>query len=68
MPTEQDEWMQFEMRALKEFTRIFPPEKIATDKNFAEECEVDEEEGLVCLLHFAPLSILPSLLGLIFIP
>ena len=37
--------MQFEMRALTEFTRIFPPERKATDKAFTEECEVEEEEG-----------------------
>ena len=41
VPTEQDEWMQFETRALKEFTRIFPPEKKAIDKAFTEECEVE---------------------------
>ena len=65
VPTEQDEWMQFETRALKEFTRIFPPEKKAIDKAFTEECEVEEEEGTSCLLSFlffAPLSLPFSLL------
>ena len=66
VPTEQDEWMQFETRALKEFTRIFPPEKKAVDKAFTEECEVEEDEGTSCLLSFllfAPLSLPFSLLS-----
>lgn len=44
--------MQFETRALKEFTRIFPPEKKAVDRAFSEEYEVEEEEGSTCFLSF----------------
>jgi hypothetical protein len=45
VPTEDDEWMQFEMKILKEFTRIFPPEK-REEKMFTEEPDGgDEEEG-----------------------
>ena len=35
----------YEMRALKEFTRIFPPEKKVIEKAFGEELEGDDEEG-----------------------
>lgn len=35
----------YEMRALKEFTRIFPPEKKIVEKAFGEELEGDDEEG-----------------------
>ena len=52
VPTEQDEWMHFETRALKEFTRIFPPEKKAVDRAFTEECEVEEEEGSAYRIYF----------------
>jgi hypothetical protein len=57
--------MQFEMRALTEFTRIFPPEKKATDKGFTEECELEEEEGTSYAFsrgHPFSLSFLPSFL------
>ena len=28
MPADTDEWMAYEMKTLKEFTRVFPPEKV----------------------------------------
>ena len=40
IPTEGDEWMAHEMRVLKEFTRIFPPEKKIPE---SEEMEGDDE-------------------------
>ena len=46
LPSEQDEWMAYEMRALKEFTRIFPVEKNVLEKLYGEELEgVEDADG-----------------------
>ena len=48
IPTEGDEWMAHEMRVLKEFTRIFPPEKKIPE---SEEMEGDDEnDGKIILM------------------
>jgi hypothetical protein len=53
--------MQYEMRALKEFSRIFPPEKRIVDKAYGEDPEGDEDaEGTRCL--YCPLSVTRCLL------
>ena len=55
LPSEQDEWMAYEMRALKEFTRIFPVEKNVLEKLYGEELEgVEDADGKkrVWEIHF----------------
>ena len=50
LPSEQDEWMAYEMRALKEFTRIFPVEKNVLEKLYGEELEgVEDADGKNCV-------------------
>ena len=46
LPSESDEWMAFEMRALKEFSRIFPVEKKILERSYGEELEgAEDTEG-----------------------